>query len=433
MTKPAKKITLKDLSRFGLQHSTDVKLYLASPEGKAIIGMIENEISDLRATEAAVRTEQQRAQLRRHHMIIFLLIGMIEEKSAHAKKLHLHAQQEIDRMFDDERKRRDEADEQILERVLIESHIDTINETISTLIPRITNSSTELQNTEDALALLLTEVHELEARFVTYFSSLDEVHYSDEKDDDAQVKTLISTIETQIDSYTKITAALLHEGKETDALQNQDRTYALRMKAEKLNQLHNARVEERHLYNHLAQRVHSLDEAVFFLPKDKTLTLEKGQFYLHSRSKEWTGLAPKERHEAQMAFRDTSRDIMSIKMQLQHQRAQALQHNQHQQTIKLERRDTLRQELQVLNTLLVKARDTHSNLQQRLQQTPPQPRPGINPSHAAQQGQQKKNMAMGIRPNDNPMALQQLDSPKNTGATSPSTTPTPFDIRLKKR
>ena len=422
MAPTAQAITSIDLRRFGLNHSLDVELYMQSPEGKAVSNVIMKEIVALESIEHMVRSQEQHAQLRRHQLIISLLLSFIEE-DAHAKQHNRHAQQDIDRILQQEHKKQQEDEEDQKKNLdtdeLMEAALEICDAAIKSIEPERQNKLTAIQKVEEELASLTQALPTIEDRYDGYDAFLSEIDF----DQVPHFKDQIEDIESQMSSYALITSKLLKEGKETEANQQQESTYALRMKAEMLNRLHNAHIQDRHLFNRQAERVHSLREADFLVPNDKTLTLYKGKYHLHPREKEWSALPQKERHEAQLAYRDTSKDIMSIKMQLQLQRTQALSLNQHKQTTLTERREGLQQELQVLNKLLTKAQDTRLTLQQT-----PRPTPGLNQSNAAQQRQLKQQMGMAIRPNGNPMAIQQLTSPQNTGSTAPAVTPTPFSI-----
>jgi hypothetical protein len=420
MARSAQKTTSTDLGRFGLNHSLDVELYMKSPKGKAISSVIMKEISNLEAIEHRVRTQEQHVQLRRHRLIISLLLSFIEE-DAHAKQRNIHAQEDIDRLLqqmhekehedEDEQKKIHDTDE------LMEAALEIYDAAIKSIEPELQNKLTNIQEADEALALLVQALPTIEARYDGYDALLSEIDF----DQAPHFKVQIKDIESQMSSYALITSKLLNEGKETEAYQQQETTYALRMKADMLNRLHNAHIQERHLFNRQAERVHSLGEADFFVPKDKTLTLDKGQYHLHPKEKEWSALTQKERQEAQLTYQNTSKDIMSIKMQLQLQRTQAVSLNQQKQTALIERREGLKQELQVLNQLLTKAQDTRLTLQQT-----PRSTPRLNQSNTAQQRELKQQMGMAIRPNANPMAMQQLTSPQNTGSTTPAVAPTPF-------
>ncbi len=421
MTRAAQLITSADFGRFGLNPSLDVEQYMQSPEGKALTNVIMKEIADLESIELMVHSQEQHAQLRRHRLIISLLLGFIEE-DAHAKRRNIDAQQDIDRMLQQEHKKEQEDEEEQNNNrdaeELMEAALEIYDAAIKSIEPQLQNKLTDIQKVEEELASLAQASPTIEARYDGYDALLNEIDFNQAPHFKAQAKD----IEAQVSSsYALITAKLLNEGKETEANQQQESTYALRMKAEMLNRLHNAHIQEQHLFNRQAERVHSLEEADFFVPKDKTLTLDKGQYHLHPRATEWNALTQKERHEAQLAYRDTSKDIMSIKMQLQMQRTQALSLNQNQQTTLLERREALKQEVQILNKLLTKAQDTRLTLQQT-----PRLTPGLNQSNTVQQRQLKQQMGTAIRPNGNPMAISQLTSPQNTGTTASAVTPTPF-------
>lgn len=431
MTRTAQTFTSADLGRYGLNHSLDVELYMQSPAGKAISTLLMKEIAMLESIEQAAHTNEHLAQIKRHRLIISLFLGLIEEK-AHAKQQHKHAQQEISRMLQQERdKEQEDEEEELLNKnreyaELIAEAMTICDAALESIEPELKHTHTDILHAEEELLSLGQTHQEIQSRYENYHDVLNEIDYNSEPHFKAQVKE----IETQMSSYALITSKLLNEGKEIEAAQQQEKTYALRMKAEMLNRLHNARTQDRQLFNRQAERVHSLGEADFFIPKDKQLKLEAGQYHLYPRAKEWSALSQKERHDAQRAFRETSKDIMSMKMQLQLRRSQELSLNQQKQTALTVRRENLKQEQQVLNNLLTKVQDTRLTLQQMLR-----PTPGMNQSNVMKQRQLIQQLSMAIRPNGNPMAIQQLIAPQNTGSTAPTLAPSPFSTTptLKRR
>lgn len=422
MTLKNQAITPGDLGRFGLNQSLDVDFYMRSPEGKAITSAIMKEVAELESIEDQAISKQQLAQLRRHKLLISLLIGFIEEK-AHAKKRHAHTEEEMNWILQQEhQKKMEEEDAQKNNQEsaeLIAEAISICEAAIASIDPNINIKLADIQSIEEELALLFDAQPRIEARYEEYTHCLNEIDFTHV----AALHSQMKETEVKMSSYALITSKLLTEGKETEANEQQEKTYALSMKAEMLDRLYKAHSQERHLFNRHAEPVRSLDEADFFIPKDKTLTFSAGKYHLHSHNKEWSALSQKERHEAQLTYREASRDIMSMKMQLQLQRTQELSVNQQKQNTLTAKRETLNQELQVLSKLLTKAQDTRLTFQQMLR-----PAPGINQSNVVKQRQLIQQMGMAIRPNANPMSIQQLIAPQNTGTTVPSTAPSPFNI-----
>lgn len=424
MTKAAQTITFADLSRFGLNQSRDVELYAKSPEGKATLSLIQKEIAALESIQDKARAQEKLIKLKRHRLIISLLLGFIEEK-AHAKEHQKQTQQEMNRILDEALKKEKEEEEEEAIRESserLEELLEIYNVAIESIEPELENKQADILETDKQLASLEEIFSTIEARYDMYNNILFDVDFKEAPQFNAQVKD----IETQLSSYAQITSKLLNEGKDVEANQQQEQTIALRLKAEMLNQLQDAQTQEKHLFNRKAEAVKSLGEADFFIPKDKTLTLAAGQYYLHPRTKNWATLSQKELHDAQQAYRESTKNIMSMKMQLQLQRTQELSHNQQKQAALITKRELFKQEAQVLNKLLTKAQDTRLTLEQMLR-----PTPGVPQSNAMQQRQLIQQMSMAIRPNGNPIAIQQLVSPQNTGSTTPSTTPTPFSTTPK--
>lgn len=410
----------EDFDRYGLKYSLDVELYMKTPEGQAVASIIQQEEAAIESIQHASRSQEKQAQLRRHRFLIALLLSFIEEK-AHAKQKDSYVQEEIERILQQLYRKKQEESEELQQYDthgdVIETALQIYDDAIKSIDADLQNKKIEIQDVEKDLVLLEQALPVIEARYDRFDAELNDVDF----DQVPHMKTHIKDIQSKMTSYALITSRLLHEGKETEADEQQEKTYALSMKAEMLNRLHQAHIQERHLFNRQAERVYSLREADFFVPHNRILTLDKGQYYLHSHEKDWSVLSQTERHEAKQAYRDTFRDLMSIKMQLQLQRAQAIAHNQHQHTALVERREGLKQDMHVLGTLLTKVQDMRQTLQQI-----PRPTPGFNPSNLAQQRQLQQKMAMAIQPNANAMDIQQLIAPQNTGSTAPATAPTPF-------
>lgn len=404
-----------DLTRFGLQHTQDVDFFLKSPEGKAITSLINQEITKIDALEAAEHTHQQNRQLRRHRLILGLLMLLIEEKHAHAKKHDKEIQQELNHLL---RLKQQKEKEDIESLRLYEEVIVVIKENIHRL-------ETTLSQEQETLSSLLATSEQTDTKYDTLLSTLDDIHF----DDPSSFNEQSLALKPKIDSYTKITSKLINEGKTQEAETFQERIYALRMKADLLKQLELAHKENRTLYNKRAEPVPSLKDAAFYVSKDLALTLNKGQYYLHPRTQLWANMTQQAKETAQLTYRQSTNDIMSIKLQLQQQRIEYQNRNQTQQTITQTKCQTLQQELKTHQIILQKAQDTRTLALQPIPQIP-RPLPDPTQSKAVQLRQQQMKMGLGIAPSGvNPLDIQQLKVPQNT--PSLNMRPTPFNMKPK--
>ncbi len=375
------KLSNQFLGRFGLRNAHEVMLFLKTPIGKAISAMMKEQILDLEAIGTLERLKQQKIRLQRR-LIISLLLEMIYEKKAHAKQLNLEIQEDID-----ERLRSQKDEPKPIENpssILINAQLSLYNEAHEAAIEALDSSLAKRLTDCEALINDLSQLPEEESEIDSRYAGIDDYlsdttfEHADLNADHLQIS--INKVELDISSYAKILSALLEEGNQTEAHKTLQLTHSLHLKSEMLMRMKRAHQEERHFFNRHAMRVSSLSEADFMIPKDKTLALEGDKYYLYPRSKELSTLTPAQKNDAQLAYQHSIRDIMGMKMQVQLKRTQELALHQDKKATLSLKLDSLKQEINLVTTLLAQIQAARLTLQKKIQQDntlSPNPSPSL--------------------------------------------------------
>jgi len=85
------------LSRFGIKSSASLIVYLNSPEGKVITGLLEKELAIEEEAEEEERFEQLELRMKHRRFIIYLLLGLLHKQEAFAKKAQQEIQEQIEK------------------------------------------------------------------------------------------------------------------------------------------------------------------------------------------------------------------------------------------------------------------------------------------------------------------------------------------------
>lgn len=349
------------LSRFGLKNAQDVITFLNSPEGKSIIAIIGERLANMEAMNDAIH-EQQNLSRRQHRHLILLLLGLMYNHKARSEKLNRGIQEQIDKKL-----HQHELDAQAAD------YDHTVyNETAQALEDILTSTLKDAEQLELELIALPEELLEIESRYQIYnkwltIESIEELSLNPERID-AEMKE----IELQLSSYAVILSALITEHKNTEAHETQTLTHALNLKSNLLNTMKIAHQQEKRLFNSKAEPVQSFAQADFIIPKDKTLTFEANQYYLHPKSTDFSKFSPQQRKEALDAYQLSRYDIMSIRMQVQLNRTQELALHASKKASLLARSEAMQQNIHLLTKQLSKVRQIE---QQPVNANTPRPTP----------------------------------------------------------
>lgn len=365
--------------------------------------------------------------MKRHRIIIQFLSKLIEKEIAE-EKINQAIQKEID-----EKRHRKERENS---KSVVQQETDEIIyiETLSILESTITEATSESIKLEQELIELNAQLDELEKRYHKYRISLDEIELTDLSAPLFQQQ--VTKIESQMSSYAQITM-LLEQGKEKEAYEQQEINYTLNLKLEMLRQMKTMQQQERYFVNQIGERVSLAKDAAFFVPNNKQLTFDKGEYYLHPHAKPFDTMSPAERLEARAMYTQTMRDMMSIKMMLQTNRTQEISLLEQKKNSISARSEALKHELVSLTELKNKAlemRQAHQQQALHQHQATPTPRPlpalkkpDINhhnrPFNASEL---QKFLEMQLR--NGTATSKQVVEAQNI---RPSTLPSPFNTRPK--
>lgn len=330
------------LSRFGLKNAQDVITFLNSPEGKSITAIIGEKLADMEAMSEAMH-EQQKISRRQHRNLILLLLGLMYNRKARTEKLNREIQDQIDKKLH-QPPQEDDYDHAVY------------NETAQALEEVLTRTLKDAEQLEFELAALPEELLEIQLRYQLYdkwltIESIEELNLSPER-----IDVEIKEVELQLSSYAVILSALISENKNSEARETQTLTHALNLKSNLLNTMKLAHQQEKHFFNAKAEPVRSFAQADFIIPKDKTLTLEANQYYLHPKSTAFSTLSQQQRNEALNAYQQSRYDIMSIRMQVQQNRTQEMALHANKKLSLFARSEVMQQNIHLLTKQLSKIR-----------------------------------------------------------------------------
>lgn len=334
-------ITTQLLGRFGLKNAQEVLQFLKSHAGQSLVTMINNELLEQEEINHSVRTEQQEQRLHRRHFLL-LLLGLLYEHDAEAKQHNLATQEEMDA----KRHRQEKVDQSKDESTLFE-------ETTQALEAALANTIKEAEQLENEIASLHKEKLEIESRYQIYSRWL---HDETRELDPNHIDNAIANVGLERSSYVSILSSLLHEGKETEAKETFAVANALQLKMQQLESMKQAQQQEKHFLNRHAEPVKKFGQADFILPKDKTLSREGNQYYLHPIKSNFNTFSPQQKHEAQTAYQRSRYDLMSVRMQLQLNRAEEIALHQNKRNTLSARSENIQQNIHLLTKQLAKIR-----------------------------------------------------------------------------
>lgn len=370
----------KTFNRFGIKSTEDIINYLNSPAGQNAKAILEDYLDAIDALKQKNINFELKENARKHFMfILYLLLGLIHKKEALAKRLEEYYQEQAEESLKQEQKISETKSSNIVENKILLTDYTAIEEALN---ERLEGILKEADSLEKELTKLNEEQQNIESRFSTYYEELN-------KEDlqllhpDALTKKM-ETVNVQLSSYANILSTLLNHGNETEIRQHMDLTNALHLKLAHLNALRLVQQEEKHLFNKNGEQVDSIDQADFIIPKDKTLKLEKGKFYLYSRSKEFIKLSAEQKDDAHNDYQLSLQQIMSIKMQLQLKHAKELSMHNEKKNNLIARSEIMQQQIHLLATQLSANQSNRSIFESKMKQ---KQTPTLNPQHNKPAGQ----------------------------------------------
>lgn len=360
----------KIFNRFGIKSTADIIHYLNSPAGQNAKAILEDYLDAVDALKQKNINFELKEHARKHFMfILYLLLGLIHKKEALAKRLEEYYQEQAEESLKQELKQEQKTSEtkgsDILENKLLLKDYTAIEEALN---ERLEGILKEAESLEKELTTLNEEQHNIDSRFSTYYEELDkeELHLLHPN---ALTKKM-EDVNVQLSSYARILSTLLNQGNETEIRQHMDLTNALNLKLTLLNDLRLVQQEEKQLLNKNGEQVDSITQADFMIPKDKSLKLEKGQYYLYPRSKDFEKLSTEERDDARNDYQLSLQQIMSIKMQLQLKQSKELSiHNEKKNNL-VARSEVMQQQIHLLATQLSENQSNRAIFENKMKQQP---------------------------------------------------------------
>jgi hypothetical protein len=428
MPKHTPQTIAEDLGRFGLQCPAKLLVFLQSPKGRAMVGILTNKMTQIEALTDARNTKQQLMKIRRHRLILAILLRLIEEAEFKTKELNKHIQEQIEQMINDMRS------EESLERkvsskapTLTLVDIKLYDEIIHELQSSLTDAQAqyhdivlELKQLDEALAAIDIRYQECEEFLAGIFPQV--ASFASH-----QFAHLIHLTESDATSYATVTSRLLNEGKNVEAQAHQNTTQTLQLKIEMLKQMHLAIDQQYTLYNRDGRRVDTFDQADLYVPRHLQLRQEDGKFYVYDSNKPFELLDNKEKEAALIPSIQNSKIVMmDVRMQLQIRRTNERAPHQERIVDLTQQQRALEQNVQALQHVLTKAKSTRDTMQPSLKQTPrPSPSTKKHASTQAHIASSKQTPQLQPPTPQNPERRMTFEEAK---AARKKMSPSPFQI-----
>ena len=154
------------LGRFGLINSKFVDEFLKSPGGKSTLTIISEEWAKVESLRDFHTQQHNEEVLRQRRRLVFLMMGLIHKREAHAKHLNVIIQQQIDKKLSDNKKALESGQKTPNEVSLaaIEQTISHYQEAIKALDDQIQVLQQQLTTVNSQLAALTLQGQQMQQR-----------------------------------------------------------------------------------------------------------------------------------------------------------------------------------------------------------------------------------------------------------------------------
>lgn len=322
----AKELATQFLSRFGLQTPLDVIMFLESPEGEAIVALIEEELAELASIERHVQQEQLEHQLHKHLLIAFFLMGMLHKHAAHAHQRH---DSEIAAAEKKLHEKTQASEAPTTER--IEHDYDAYTSASGEIEKRLHNQHHASKQLEQLLAALKPQHQATESKYALFHQHLDDAlksfltHANKEQDPtvamvkgiDEKIKILMSEIDLNIGMIDQ--KLVENQDEDARALMNVNNAKNLQIAALKEILAVAESQGDKVIYNDKFEPAKSFDEAAYILSKGVRIAEENGIRYLLKEGQTIDSLSPEEKADAEKQYKQLKpTEVMSVRQLVKH-------------------------------------------------------------------------------------------------------------------
>jgi len=394
---------LSRLSLFGLRTPEDVRIFLETPAGEAVVkAWLDDMLVEIAALENA-EFEQRELLHHKKLLAVYLILGLLYKHNAHAHELIDQTIAELSKKLHSETK------PVAPEPTGVESVRDfnTHTNPVEHIEAMLHNKIAESKALESKLAAMKPLHQAIEAKYATLESHLEKAHQlfanlqapepnassAKEPDLTAKMEALIMKLKELITTNTTEVTAALENNQETKARALMNKGNALNLQVAALREMLSVREGKSIWYNSQHKPTESFSEAAYVLPAGTKIVENEGKHYLLQAHQTLEGMSAEDIHTAEMRFKNLKpAETMSIK--------QLVQHNHRLENAPREalsaRSDQLQQELLLLAQQLTTLQESRSKAELSLRPTPasapalkmtpidpsatptpsPQPRPG---------------------------------------------------------
>lgn len=321
---------LSRLSLFGLHTPEDVRIFLETPAGEAVVkAWLDGMLIEIAAIENAAF--EQREHL--HHkklLAAFLILGLLYKHNAHAHELIDHTLQEVSKKLQGEAKHATPEPTPVEQNGHdFNSYTHPIHQIEEMLHSRIAES-TEL---ERKLADMEPLHQEIQARYASLEQHLDEAHKTFAKlqvpastkptfeEPTLAVKTenLITALTKQIADNTNAVVTALENNEETKARELMNKGNALNLQVAALREMASVTEGKSLMYNDKHELTTSFSDAAYILAVGTKIVEKNGTHYLLQANQKLEDMSAEDVSAAEKQFKKLKpAETMSIRQLVQH-------------------------------------------------------------------------------------------------------------------
>lgn len=385
---------LQLIGKFGLKTPLEMKMYLSSPAGEAMLESILEEIIALEEMQEAEREEYLAKELNHHRMLLFIVLSMLASRHAHADALRELIQQQLE----DRLKHHQPTSFPSSASQTIDTAISTYQQSAIVLHQNLADKLTESETLETDWLAFESQTQALQARHQTLDNQLLalEDYWQTPLDPTGadQMNQQLDALTERMDTRQQTIQELLQAGHDEEAMSMLHEYNGMLLQAQGWHEIQGVMSGDKHLFSSDGERVSTFSEAEFIVPSEQKIVKgADGQHYLIGADQTLNQMEQKDREKAHQTFEEARPTLTTIKTIVEDNKTKELAlHEQRRITIH-KRSESLQIEVLTINNQL-----------NQLQTTKPGPSPTINtpaltPSLTARpsQANQPANPAQGFR------------------------------------
>lgn len=458
------------VGRYGLKSAKDVITFLKSPAGHSVQAMIIEQLEEIASIQAAIRQQQLDHEVRRHRALAALLLGLIYEKEAQAKERNALLQEDIDKRLHQQNSTTTSETDSSIATKHQEAHaafaaytaytasIAALEHVLGRKIKESEDIEQQMEKLAEQKAVIETRYQQFEAHIteLDHFGILLHAHEMSpeqraqhiselrtaleatstlqaiSEDARAEADTLqsvlslleqanaptttkflenkVKTLEKTLRDQAAEISRLLEADKDIDAMKLLHEHNALHVQFEGLRDMIAVIKVEKILWDMHGRPTNSLKDAMFVLPKEKSIVYSNGQYYLLQPGQDFDSMSQEEKATAQKSYERARPDISNVKTLVHHNKAIEEREHQEKQLKLSVRSETMQQEILLVTNQLTQLQAAQADAATLMKQLSadmyvptPKPTPNKNataPSNAVTQSYRHMLLLMKANPTE---------------------------------